>query len=133
MSMTFTHSFGRRSAASTLLGEALPRSPAMRLLGAPDGSAPSASVPSAGVPSEAIAELRSVCLARLEPAAVAAMPPERLASDVERLISEIATERRIQLNGREQRALAGELANDILGLGQLETLLEDHTLTDIVV
>ena len=61
------------------------------------------------------------------------MPPERLTTDVERLISEIATERRIQLNGREQRALAGELVHDILGLGPLETLLEDDTITDIMV
>ena len=61
------------------------------------------------------------------------MPPERLASDVEKLISEIATERRIQLNGREQRALAGELVNDILGLGPLETLLEDASISDIMV
>ena len=61
------------------------------------------------------------------------MPAERLTTDVERLISEIATERRIQLNGREQRALAGELVNDILGLGPLETLLEDDSITDIMV
>jgi pilus assembly protein CpaF len=87
----------------------------------------------AGLPAEAIAELRAVCLARLEPTAVANMPPERLASDVERLISEIATERRIQLNGREQRGLATELVDDILGLGPLEQLLEDETINDIMV
>jgi pilus assembly protein CpaF len=85
------------------------------------------------VPSQSIAELRAICLARLEPTAVASMPAERLTTDVERLISEIATERRIQLNGREQRALAGELVNDILGLGPLETLLEDPSITDIMV
>jgi pilus assembly protein CpaF len=86
-----------------------------------------------GVPAEAIAELRTVCLARMEPTAVANMPHERLASDVERLISEIATERRIQLNGREQRELAAELVDDILGLGPLEQLLEDETINDIMV
>ena len=53
--------------------------------------------------------------------------------DVERLISEIATERRIQLNGREQRELAGELVQDMLGLGPLEPLLEDDSITDIMV
>jgi pilus assembly protein CpaF len=69
----------------------------------------------------------------LEPAAVAAMPPERLTVDVERLLSEIATDRRIQLNAREQHALAGELVHDILGLGPLEPLLEDDTINDIMV
>jgi pilus assembly protein CpaF len=80
-----------------------------------------------------IDELRSVCLARLDPAAVAAMSPDRLASEVERLISEIATIRRIQLNAREQHALAEELVHDMLGLGPLEPLLEDDAIADIMV
>ncbi len=84
-------------------------------------------------PEESIIELRNICLARLDPAAVAAMPEDRLTADVERLISEIATERRVQLNAREQRALAGELVDDILGLGPLEPLLEDESISEIMV
>ena len=61
------------------------------------------------------------------------MAPDRLAVEVERLLAEIATERRIQLNGREQRQLAGELVNDMLGLGPLEPLLEDDSIADIMV
>ena len=87
----------------------------------------------AGLSSDAIVELRNLCLARLDPAAVAALPPERLTVDVERLLSEIATDRRIQLNAREQHALAGELVHDILGLGPLEPLLEDDSINDIMV
>jgi pilus assembly protein CpaF len=89
-------------------------------------------VPNAA-PEESIIELRNICLARLDPAAVAAMPEDRLTADVERLISEIATERRVQLNAREQRALAGELVDDILGLGPLEPLLDDETISEIMV
>ena len=59
--------------------------------------------------------------------------PERLQAEVERLIAEIADEQRIQLNGREQRQLAGELVNDMLGLGPLEPLLDDDSITDIMV
>ncbi len=84
-------------------------------------------------PEKSIIELRNICLARLDPAAVAAMPEDRLTADVERLISEIATERRVQLNAREQRALAGELVDDILGLGPLEPLLEDESISEIMV
>jgi pilus assembly protein CpaF len=80
-----------------------------------------------------MAELRTLCLARLDMAAVAGLPPDRLSIEIERLVAEIATEKRIQLNGREQRALAGELVNDMLGLGPLEPLLEDDTITDIMV
>jgi pilus assembly protein CpaF len=82
---------------------------------------------------ESIAEMRLLCLARLEPAAVAALPQDRLITEVERLISEIATDRRVQMNGREQRALALELVNDMLGLGPLEKLLADEQVADIMV
>jgi pilus assembly protein CpaF len=128
MSTTFSPSFGRRVGGRSAVAELAPR-PVAALSPEPHTGAPTPG----GVPSASIAELRAICLARLEPTAVASMPAERLTTDVERLISEIATERRIQLNGREQRALAGELVNDILGLGPLETLLEDPSITDIMV
>src|SRR5580692_1215859 len=80
-----------------------------------------------GLGGEAILELRNLCLGRLDPTAVAAMPADRLTIEVERLISEIATDRRMQLNAREQHALANELVHDIVGLGPLEPLLEDDS------
>jgi pilus assembly protein CpaF len=83
--------------------------------------------------SSALLELRTLCLARLDPVAVASTPPDRLAIEVERLIADIATERRVQLNGREQRALASDLVHDMLGLGPLEVLLEDDLIADIMV
>jgi pilus assembly protein CpaF len=86
-----------------------------------------------GPPAQAINEIRSLCLSRLEPAAVAGMSSERLAGDMERLISEIATQNRIQLNAREQRGLATELVHDIVGLGPLEPLLADDSISDIMV
>ena len=84
-------------------------------------------------PSAAIAELRTHCLARLDPAAIAGMPSDRLIDDIETLISEIATQHRINLNAREQRELAEELVNDITGLGPLERLLADDSINDIMV
>ncbi len=81
----------------------------------------------------ALAELRTLCLTRMDPMAVASTPPDRLALEVERLIADIATERRIQLNGREQRGLAADLVHDMLGLGPLETLLQDDLIADIMV
>ena len=80
-----------------------------------------------------ISELRVLCLKRLEPAAVADMQSDRLADDIERLISGIATERRIQINAREQRELAEQLVHDIVGLGPLEPLLSDDTINDIMI
>jgi pilus assembly protein CpaF len=80
-----------------------------------------------------IAELRSLCLTRMDATAVASLHPDRLLIEVERLISDLATERRVQLNGREQRNLASELVDDMLGLGPLEPLLYDDSVNDIMV
>jgi pilus assembly protein CpaF len=85
------------------------------------------------VPSTNFNELRSLCLARLDPSSIASVPFDRLATEVERLISEIATEHRIHLNGREQRSLAEELVNDMVGLGPLEPLLKDDSIADIMI
>jgi len=91
----------------------------------PIGSRPSATTP--------VNELRNLCLLRIDPAAVAALPPERLGPEMERLVAEIATERRIQLNGREQRQVASDLVHDMLGLGPLQSLVDDETVSDILV
>ncbi len=80
-----------------------------------------------------IVELRALCLTRMDATAVASLAPERLLIEVERLVSDLATERRVQLNGREQRSLATELVDDMLGLGPLEPLLLDDTINDIMV
>jgi len=80
-----------------------------------------------------VMELRSLCLSKLDPNLVTNSPPEVLIPEVELLISEIATEKRIQLNGREQRQMATELVDDMLGLGPLEPLLEDESINDIMV
>lgn len=85
------------------------------------------------LPESSVADLRSACMARLDANTVALMTPERLTSDIARLISEIATERRIQINRREQRALATELVHDMVGLGPLEPLLADDAINDIMV
>jgi pilus assembly protein CpaF len=121
MSLAIQSSFGRRASE---LPVSLLRTPAAEAGDAVAGAAP---------PPQAINQLRTLCLARLEPGAVAEMSPERLASDIERLLSEIATQNRIQLNAREQHSLATELVHDIIGLGPLEPLLADDSIADILV
>jgi pilus assembly protein CpaF len=115
-------SFGRRSAQTEPPGPVLeiarPAEPS-------SGQAPDQPVPTT--------LLRMACLAQLDPAVIANMSPEKVAVEVERVLWEIATARRFQLNAREQHQLAGELVDDMLGLGPLEPLLEDDSITDIMV
>ena len=117
-----TPSFGRRSSLPE------PMTPVQEPI-TPD-EAPANAAPDHMAPSS---QLRVACLAQLDPATLASMTPDRLVLEVERVLSEIATERRFQLNAREQRQLAGELVNDMLGLGPLEPLFEDDSITDIMV
>ena len=91
------------------------------------------SEPMPNAPPEAVARLRELCLGRIEPAAVAAIPADRLGVEMEQLMSSIATEHRIQLNAREQRMLSTELVHDMLGLGPLEPLLADDGIADIMI
>jgi len=112
--------FGRRS-----LNEPAPQLP-------PVAEAPRPVEPTSAA-AALMAELRTLCLGRLDPAIAAGLTPERLHVEVERLVADIATERRIQLNLREQRQLATELVHDMLGLGPLQPLLDDDGIADIMV
>src|SRR5205823_4550242 len=67
------------------------------------------------------------------PSAAGRIPRATLRAEVAKLVSEIATEQRVELNETEESALATELTDDMIGLGPLEPLLEDDDVTDILV
>ncbi len=115
------NAFGRRRPAAEPVGLVTPV------------EVPDAPAPLRVVTTGPLVELRTLCLSRIDPTTAAVMSPERLAKEVERLLSEIATESRVQLNAREQRELAEELVHDMVGLGPLEPILEDDGITDIMV
>lgn len=77
--------------------------------------------------------VRRLCLEQLDPAMAASMPYEKLVPAVERLVGTIANERRIEINAREQLELAVSIVDDMLGYGPIQPLLDDETITDIMV
>jgi pilus assembly protein CpaF len=77
--------------------------------------------------------IRTELMTRINPAAAARMPPHQLRAEISQIVSEIATETRVQLNEREESAIALELVDDMVGLGPLEPLLGDDEITDILV
>jgi pilus assembly protein CpaF len=89
--------------------------------------------PRAPVLDEARQSMRDLLLSRIEPAAAVRLSPEGLRMEILRLVAEIGSEQRIQLNAREQDRLVQELLHDMVGLGPLEPLLADETVTDIMV
>jgi pilus assembly protein CpaF len=93
----------------------------------------------AGVPiadlssfSELKEQIRTVLMTRIDPTVAGRIPRAALRREIAKLVSEIATEKRVQLNELEEAALAAELSDDMVGLGPLEPLLEDDEVTDIL-
>ena len=118
-----TYGFGRRTSAV--------QSP--DLLFTPQDRAASAS---AGTDLASLSELkeciRTALLSRIDPTVAGSMPRAALRREIAKLVSEIATEDRVQLNQLEEMALAADLSDDMVGLGPLEPFLEDEAITDIL-
>jgi pilus assembly protein CpaF len=70
---------------------------------------------------------------RLDAGAASHLSRPRLARQIEEIVAEILGEMKLQLNRHEQRDLVEILLDEMLGLGPLEPLLADETVTDIMV
>ena len=77
--------------------------------------------------------IRDEVLTRIEPTMAVRMTKPELMTRVDQLVAEIANEQSLLLNQREQRNLATEIVDDMIGLGPLETLLRDDQVADILV
>jgi pilus assembly protein CpaF len=100
--------------------------------GAPDaagGRAPS----HRGAIDTAKAAIQPVILERMDVAAAAEMPRAAFEAELTGWVKELLAETKIQLNFAEQRELVEMLIADMLGLGPLEPLLADETITDIMI
>jgi pilus assembly protein CpaF len=82
---------------------------------------------------EAKSKIQPIILDRMDMAAAAQLSREDLAHQLAELVAEILAELKLRLNLKEQQGLVELLLNDMLGLGPLEPLLADETVTDIMV
>ena len=78
-------------------------------------------------------QIRTVLMSRIDPSVASRISRRILQAEVAKLVSEIATEQRVQLNEAEESTLAAELTDDMVGLGPLEPLLDDDDITDVLV
>ena len=67
-------------------------------------------------------QIRTALMSRIDPSVAGRIARRTLRAEITKLVSEIATEQRIQLNEIEEAALATELTDDMVGLGPLEPL-----------
>ena len=77
--------------------------------------------------------IQPILMERMDVTKASDLPRSELAVQVGDIVTEIVGEERIQLNQLEQRDLVTMLLNDMLGLGPLEPLLADESITDIMV
>jgi pilus assembly protein CpaF len=82
---------------------------------------------------EAKSKIQPIILDRMDMAAAAQLSREDLSHQLAELVAEILAELKLRLNLKEQQGLVELLLNDMLGLGPLEPLLADETVTDIMV
>jgi pilus assembly protein CpaF len=82
---------------------------------------------------EAASKLRPVLMEQIDATAAAKLSRSELVGEVEALLPELMRDVGVRLNSLEQRDLVTLLVNDMLGLGPLESLLADESVTDILV
>ena len=83
--------------------------------------------------SELKERIRTVLMSRIDPTVAGRVPRAALRREIAKLVNEIATEDRVQLNKLEEMALAADLSDDMVGLGPLEPFLDDEDITDVLV
>lgn len=77
--------------------------------------------------------IQTLLMEHIDPAAAAELPRPELAEQVGEVVGELLVQEKINLNLKEQRNLVTLLLDDMLGLGPLEPLLADETISDIMV
>ncbi|MEX0298334.1 MAG: CpaF family protein, partial [Kordiimonas sp.] len=82
---------------------------------------------------EAKERIQALLMEHIDPAAAAELPRPELAEQVGEVVGELLVQEKINLNLKEQRDLVSLLLDDMLGLGPLEPLLADETISDIMV
>ena len=92
---------------------------------------------SPGKASHAYQQMKSrvhlLLLGRLDLEAVEGMSPERLRSELSLLVERLLNEENVVVNALERRNLVRDIQHEMLGLGPLEPLLADPTISDILV
>ena len=77
--------------------------------------------------------IQPLVMERLDLTAASQLPRRELAYQVGEIVTELLQEEQIRLNGPEHQAVVDLMLDDMLGLGPLEPLLADESITDIMV
>lgn len=79
------------------------------------------------------ARMHQLVLGRLDLEAMEHMSPDRLREELSVMVDRLLVEESVVVNAQERRSLVRDIQNEMLGLGPLEALLADPTISDILV
>ncbi len=79
------------------------------------------------------AQIHHKLLERADLGAMESMAPERLRDEIRNLVFRLLVEDHVAVNDAERQQLVRDIQNEVLGLGPLEPLLADPTISDILV
>jgi pilus assembly protein CpaF len=83
--------------------------------------------------SEAKDRIQALLMDALDPAEASKLERQALELQLKDLVAELLLAEKIMLNGREQAQLVAMLVDDMVGLGPIEPLLADDSITEIMV
>ena len=72
-------------------------------------------------------------LDRLDLEVMASLPPERLREEIRSLVERLLAEEAIAINTAERKQIVQDVEDEVMGLGPLEPLLADSSISDILV
>ena len=79
------------------------------------------------------AKLHNQLLGRIDLEVLGSMAPERLREELGTLVEKLLAESGVALNAVEHKKMIQDIQNEVMGLGPLEPLLADSTVSDILV
>jgi pilus assembly protein CpaF len=78
-------------------------------------------------------QVMPLLMQRIDISVASSLGPDELRSQIAEIVEQIIVDLRIQLNASELRSIVRLLVDDMVGLGPLEPLLNDESVTDIMV
>lgn len=79
------------------------------------------------------ARIHQKMLDRVDLAVMESLPAERLMSEIKGMVEQLLIEEKAPINLAERGRLVADIQHEVLGLGPLEPLLDDPTISDILV
>lgn len=108
--------------------------PPVAMAGVPDTPPPPpAPEREGGVRAEVFKAVRTHVFATINVSAAVLKGRAEVRGAIETIVSDYALRERLKLTSAEQRQVIDELLNDMFGIGPIEPLLEDESVTDILV